>query len=302
MLAEFEQRLVEVVGTHLPAPFTGRAERAPGAQSGTKTLIILGVKKTERVEPDLGSYRAEITPGSTDQRRVVRLTCEVDCHVRAAASEGRTEQMQLLDAAIYALDASDFRDGSALVDAANPDPGFLIAEMRVLRSVSPLDPDAPDAPRMGLSLKAEGWFWPVGTTGETGRQIGEIRVRGVTMPLEILPADPHLAAGGDPISLTVRIRTAGTLLVREQELPPIPFGSVALSLVGPDGGPGAGTLTGGAPGNDGVRVLPVTDGGAIIQYTPPAEAAHDELVVAMENGEGGQGIELGTFVLNVREA
>jgi hypothetical protein len=230
----------------------------------------------------------------------VRLRCSVGVAVRPANNQGREQQLRGLDAALYALEAPDLRDGSALAGAA--DPGFQISTMRVVDARAPLDPTAADAPAVGLTLSAEGWFWPIGVAGEAGVAIGEIRVREALLPVEIAPARPDLVAGGPPVELRLRVVAAGTLRLDGAATTLLPFGALALALAGPGGRPGAGTLAGGADGTAGVRLAPLVDSAATITYTPPAEAATDELVVALDDGAGGQGDVVGRFPLKVREA
>jgi len=82
----------------------------------------------------------------------------------------------------------------------------------------------------------------------------------------------------------------------------IPFGSLAFAVFAADGGPGAGTLAGGTPGAPGVRVVPLVDNAATVTYTPPAEMGSEQLVIAIEDHEGGQGLELRRVPLRIRGA
>ena len=300
MISEFEQRLADVLGTRLSAPFTGRVEVAPGPDPGADPIIFVGTRRAEPVEPDIGSQRPEVAPGSEDHRRVLRLRCTVDVEFHAGSDQGRQQQMAGLDAALYALGAPDFRDGSALVDG--DDPGFLINELRVIDCITPLDPSAEDAPHVGLTLSTEGWFWPVGLAGEAGTQIGEIRVRGAILPLMIEPSSPDLVVGGPQVELTAHFRTIGSLTLREDHIEPLPIEALAFALSGPGGRPGAGTLAGGAAGTDGVRLVELHRGAATIAYAPPDQATTEELVVAMDDGGGGLGLQIGRFPLKTQEA
>jgi len=302
MISEFEKRLAEVLGARLPDPFRGNVEVASGTAGGTDPQILVGVQQAEVVEPDLGSRRPEIVPGSTDNRRVMRLNCTVGVEVRAGTGGNRGQQIQGLDAALYALDAPDFRNGTALITDA--DSGFLIQHMQLTQAIAPLNPTLPNLPLIGLTLSAQGWFWVVGTIGESGRQIGEIRIRGVALPLKILPATPDLVVGGSPIEFTLRLAEISMLRLNQQPdaLPQLPFGFLALTVVGSGGRPGAGQLSGGSPGSGGVQLATLTEGTATIRYTPPAQPAIEELVVGLSDGTGGLGIELGRFALKVRGA
>jgi hypothetical protein len=206
--------------------------------------------------------------------------------------------MQGLDAALYALDSSDFQDGTALRGGA--DPGFLIQQLQLVGASTVADAPPSAAAPVTLNLKATGWFWPVGVAGETGREIGEIRVRGVALPLAITPANPLLAAGGDPVDLALQVGVAQGLRLRANESTALPFDVLAMTLAGVGGRPGAGSLTGGSDGSLGVRLVSLTAGTASIRYTPPPEATTDELVVGLEDGSGQVGVELGRFPLVVR--
>jgi hypothetical protein len=81
----------------------------------------------------------------------------------------------------------------------------------------------------------------------------------------------------------------------------LPIGAVVAAVFGQGGQPGSGTLSGGTPGSNGARILDASSGVATVDYTPGAEAARDTLVIALEDGEAGPGIELGRFTLVVRE-
>ncbi len=300
MIPEFEQRLADTLSARLPAPFTGRVVVAPGSGPVTDTRIVLGARRVSRVEPDFGVTRPVIVPGSTDERRVLRLRCIVSMIVQPGSTANRLELIQARDAALYELEAPDFQDGRALTSTG--DPGFLIQEMRVIDSEAPIDPGAPNAPPVGLDLGAEGWFWPVGVPGVTGIPIGEIRLRGVVVPIEVTPAAPDPIAGGAPIDLTLNLHARGTMRLDggAPPPPPLPFGNLAVALFDPGGRPGAGTLSGGSAGVTGVRLLPLVAGTATVQYTPPANPAIDELVVALEDGSGDLGVEIGRLHLRVR--
>jgi hypothetical protein len=302
MISDFEQHLANVLGSRLPAPFAGRVEVAPGPVTGPGPEILLGVQQIEPAHADIGSQRPETVPGSDDRRRVMRLRCTIGIEVRPHSGQGRQQQMQGVEAALYVLDAQDLRDGSALVE--EDDQGFLIQEMHVVESQVCLDPDKTGAPPVGLTLNAEGWFWPIGEPGETGIQIGEVRLRGAILPLSITPPRPYLTAGGAGVKLTLRVGTVGPLRTSDQvePLPPLPFGSLALTLVDPGGRPGAGTLSGGTAGEGDAHLVALSDGGASVTYIPPAEATIEVLTVALDDGQDGPGIELGQFTLDVQEA
>jgi hypothetical protein len=173
--------------------------------------------------------------------------------------------------------------------------------MKIITSSVPLNTELAAGGRAGLTLTAQGWFWPAGIAGETGVEIGEIRVRGVTLIMRLTPENPRPVAGGPPLSLTISVAATGPLRIGSAE-PALPFGSLAFRLFGPGGQAGAGTLSGGNEGDGASRLVEVVDGRAVIDYTPPALKAEDELVIALDNGENGPGMEIGRFPLNVEEA
>ena len=296
MIADFEQRLAEVLDELMPAPFAGRVQVAPGDVPDDEPAVLLGVTRAERLPDDLGGTPRALAPGADEPRRVVRLRCTVTLRVRPGDDEGRAQQLAGLDAALYALDEPAFRRGGALA-GGDPDPGFLVHDVSVLEGLAPLDPADPLA-TVALSLRAEGLFWPPGLPGQTGAQIGVIRLRGAVLPLEVIvPATAELVAGGPAVTLTIRVGSVGTQVLEDGEpLAASGFGRLALSLRG------AGTLQGGAAGSNGARLVVLDDGSAEIDYVPPAAAGRDELVVALEDGEGGAGIELGRRRLQVRAA
>jgi hypothetical protein len=287
VIAEFEQRLAEVLGGILPAPFGGRVQVAPGTLPANQPAVLLGVTRAERLPDEIGGNPRTIAPGADEPRRVVRLRCTVAVEVRAADSAGRGQQVEGLDAALYALDDPAF--GTSLAGGAD-DPGFHVHELAVVGGQAPLDEDDEEGPA-GLSLLAEGLFWPPGAAGQAGDVIGTVRVRGAVLPLEVsLPLDADLVAGGAAVTLSVRMGAVG----------PPPFGNLALALRGPAGQAGAGTLQGGAAGSGGTRLVELEDGAAEIEYVPPGAAARDALIVALDDGEGGPGLELGQRMLEVR--
>lgn len=288
MITEFERRLAEVLGARLPAPFTGRVSPAPGAGDPNPEVLV-GVRRVDRIDEGFNE-RPELVPGATDPRRVTRLRCEVALTVRGVSD--RADALRGIDAVLYAVDAPDVRDGS-LLRPANGDPGFLLDSLQ-LSSGSIADDKA------GVSsvlLTAQGWFWPVGLQGQSGIVIGEVRVRGIALPLELTPATA-LAAGGPQADFTLRVSTAG--LLRLGGTAPLPFGQLLVQVFAPGHKPGMGALGGGATGGAGARLLSLTDGAARFTYQPPATAAIDELVVSLDDGSGGAGIELGRFALVVK--
>jgi len=294
MITEFERRLTDVLGPRLPAPFTGRVDVPPATLPGDGPVILAGVTHTQASEGNFARHRPEIVPGASDPRRVLRLACGISIEIRAGTGQGRPQQMQGLEALLYELDAPDFRTGQALANGAPADPGFFIQSLQIRESFSAITPGANDL--VTLQLSAEGWFWPVGVAGATGVIIGEIRLRGVTLPLEVVPPRAQLTAGSPPVDLTLRVGggTWGTFALIGK--PALPFGSLAVKLLGPGARPARGTLVGSV---DGVLLAPLTNEEAVVQYQPPDEAASDELVITLDNGEGGPGIEIARYTLVV---
>ena len=298
MIAEFENRLATVLRGRLPAPLAGRVTVAPATTPGPAAQVVLGAVSAQALEPDLGSRRIEAAPGAAGRRRVMRLACDLALEVRAGGGGERVAQMTGLDALLYELEAPDLRDGSAL--AAAGDPGFLVQELRVVGADSPLASVA-GGPALGARARVEGWFWPVGAVAGAGVEIASVRVRGGVLPIEVSPADPRPVAGGAAIELTIRVRPVGALLLGAAA--PRPQLRLAVACVEAGGNaPGAGALSGGTDGTGGARVLTFADGAALVSYTPPATAAHDELLVAFDDGEGGPSVELGRVRLEVRAA
>jgi hypothetical protein len=295
MISEFEQRLVDVLGSRLPDPFTGRVVVA-GQDSAAPSRLVVGVVEARPIEPDFRHRRPEVVPGAPSARRVARLECRIALTVEAGESVTRSQQMQFLDAALFALGAEDIVSGSALNETV--DRGFFITDAHLDRALTPLQISA-DAP-LQLTLVARGLFWPVGLAGQAGVQIGEIRIRGALLPIELTPADPALTAGGDPVDLTIRVATPGSFRVRTGTTAPLPFGSLAVAVFTPAGAPGNGALAGGQAGQGNTRIVPLVNNEAAISYTPPAEAGIENLVIALDDHEGGQSVELGRVPLRVR--
>ena len=96
VLAELEQRLSDVLGARLDAPFTGRTAVAGDADPpGNGPVVRVRTRRVRPRDPDVGAVRPERAPGATDPRRVVRLECELSLDVtpgagrRAAPGRGR---------------------------------------------------------------------------------------------------------------------------------------------------------------------------------------------------------------------
>ncbi|MBK9745249.1 MAG: hypothetical protein IPO91_00580 [Chloroflexi bacterium] len=299
MISDFERRLADVLSARLPAPFTGRVDVPPGSLPGNGPRILVGVTQVQGADGQFGSVRPEVVPGANDPRRVLRLSCAVTVEVRAGApANNRTQQMQGLEQVMYLLDAPDLRSGQALASGAPADPGFFIQSLTLGASIAPIDPTLDDALPVTVSARADGYFWPIGVVGQAGIAIGEIRLRGASLPLAVAAAAP-LIAGAPPVNLTVQVGvgTFGTFALIDK--PALPFGSLAFSVVDAGGRPGKGTLIGAV---DNVRLVPLADNTATVSYDPPDEPAEDVLVVMLDDGAGGAGIEIGRAPLRVRGA
>ena len=287
MLSEFESRLADVLGSRLAAPLAGAVDVAPGA---AQSRILVSVRSASTIDEDLLSLKSERVPGAAPLRRVLRLKCTVGLEFRLPLGGNRADEMQALDQTIYLLGDPEFRDGSALMPADNSDPGFLIRKMELL-SVEP--------PTTAL-LEVEGLFWPVGIAGEDGPTIVGTDIRALFLPVKLSPAEPKLTAGDTFQDLQFEFGSAGTMRVTADTTTHAPFGAVTVSVIDDGGRQGAGTLGGGTAGPHGSRIVPVTNGTASVQYTPPAQPAVDNLVVALENTEGQPNLELARFRLKVR--
>ncbi|MFN7915191.1 MAG: hypothetical protein U0Q55_07610 [Vicinamibacterales bacterium] len=288
MITEFERRLAEVLGARLPAPFAGRVSQAPGSGDANPEVLV-GVRRFDRIDEGFHE-RPELVPGATDPRRIARLRCEVALTVRGVADRG--DALRGVDAVSYAVDAPDLRDGSVLRPSGG-DPGFLIDSLLLSSGVVADD----KAGASTILVTAQGWFWPVGLPGQAGTIIGEVRVRGIALPLELTPTTP-LAAGGPAATLTLHVNTAG--LLRLGGVTPLPFGQLVVQVFAPGRKPGAGALGGGTAGKVGSRLLSLVDGAATLTYQPPATPAIDQLVVSLDDGSGGAGVELGRFAIVVK--
>jgi hypothetical protein len=298
VITDLEKRFADVLGSRLPAPFAGTTTVLPGEPPGAGPSVVLGARSFTLLEPDFGSGRFETVAPVADPRRVVRLAVEIDVEIRPATNEGRAQQLQGLDDVLYALDAPDVRSGAAFVDGT--DQGFRLDGMKVVAGRGAPDPAVPAAPPVGLTVEAVGLFWPPGVAGDAGAVIGEVRVRDALLP--ITASVPVLVAGAGAATVTFTVGTAGPMRLGPAGAPAlvaIPFGSLALRLTGPGGNP-AGTLTGGTAGAAGVRLVTLDAGEGSVGYEPPAAAATDTLVVALDDGGGDQGIELGRVALVVR--
>lgn len=287
MLSEFETRLANVLGSRLPAPLTGAVDVAPGV---AQSRVVVSLRDVFAIDQDLRSLRPEQVPGAAVLRRVLRLRCTVGLEFRLPGGATRVDEMRALDQAIYLVGDPAFRDGSALLPADDSDPGFLIRRLEFQSAEPPTT----------VLLEAEGLFWPVGVAGEDGKAIVRAEIRAAFLPVKLSPAEPRIIAGGAAQNFQFEFGSVGTLRVTSDGVSQAPFGTIVVSVVDDGGRPGAGTLGGGLDGPASSRIVPVSNGLASVQYTPPAEAVVDHLIVALENNSGEAGIELARFKLRVR--
>jgi hypothetical protein len=288
MIAEFEQRLADVLGARLAPPLAGLVDVAPGRD---QARVVLSVRKVMPLEEHLLTVRPEVVPGAVAPRRVARLRCDVGLDVRRLANQTRADQMSAFDELVYALDDVALRGGAPLLPGDGTDPGFVIGALKVSLAEPPAS----------LTLSADGLFWPANVPGETGTAIAEARVRLVLEPLRFTPAVPRPVAGGPPLVVEIDAGVTGTLRLESGgRVTAVPFGSVVLSVVDAGGRAGAGTLVGAGPG--GARVVALAGGRASVEYTPPAAPARDVLVVSIDDGTGGAGLEVARLPLTVRAA
>jgi len=295
MLSEFEQQFQTTLRTKLPAEIRDQVQVATGATN--QTGILVGLRTAEPMPREFGSVRSEIAPGVDVPRRVVRLRCTLDCSfVPIDSTQDRATLMTWLGQVLYVLDDSDVRAGSAFT-SVEPDPGFLIQSMNIESLESPFGIHATNPDRLQLSLTAEGWFWPVGEAGQAGVEIGEIRIRGAIHPVLLTPAKPAFVANGPALNLTITFEARGTSRITSSKLDSDTFGNVTARLEKEDGTAGAGTLSGGTAGDNGTRLLPVTDDQVEINYTPPGIPGNDILLLSIDDNESSSGIEIGRFTL-----
>lgn len=300
MLAEFEQQFQTTLRARLPAAIRDEVQIATGASS--QTGILLGVRSVQPMLPEFRDRRLEVVPGDPEPRRVVRLRGQLALSfVPSDADQPRSTLLEWFDQVLYALDTDDIRSGTAFGGQA-PDPGFRILTLVINSADLPLDIHVDPTAPLVLTLALEGWFWPVGESGQAGVEIGEIRIRGLVHPITIQPAQPDLVANGPAVTLTIAAETRGTARITANALDAAAFGTLAARLEKLDGTVGAGTLSGGTEGANGVRLLPVSAGVAEVVYTPPAEPTTDVLILAIDDSETGSGLEIGRFPLVVRAA
>ena len=222
-------------------------------------------------------------PGDVAPRRVLKLRCTVELDAKLPNGGSRSDQMQAIDGALYLLEDSSMRNGSALLPGDNSDPGFLIRSMAITGGIPP----------QSITMDVDGFFWPKGTPGQSGPAIQQARIRSALQPLLLDPQPAALVAGEPATDFSISFGTSGTTTLTADGIQNSAYGSLVISVMDAGGRPGQGTLAGGAAGPDGARVYAVSDGSAALSYTPPAQAAMEFLVVELDDSAGGPGIELG---------
>ncbi|PZW43007.1 hypothetical protein C8P66_11732 [Humitalea rosea] len=304
MIAAFEQRLATVLGSRLAAPFAGRVQVTPGAGLAGGPHILVASTDVAPAGSDFGiGRRPEPTTQDLARRlRVLRLAVTVELRVVPSDSTERSEAIQGMERVLYAIETADIAAGRAL-DAAPPaDLGFRIARLGLLDARAPTLAD--DDGAAVIHLRAEGWFWPAGAVGETGPEIQEVRLRAGFLSLRLVGGPEPLIAGGAAAALRLESDAAGEMRLRADAPPAAAaFGTLSLALRRADGSPGVGSLTGGAAGPGGTRLVPLTAAGAVFGYTPPAAAGSEDLLIRMADPDGAaRGAVLGRFPLRTAPA
>lgn len=304
MIAAFEQRLAIVLGSRLAAPFAGRVRVTPGEGLAGGPHILVASSDVTPAGSDLGiGRRPELTMQESARRlRVLRLAVTVELRVVPSDPTERSEAIQGMERVLYLIETADIAAGRAL-DAAPPaDLGFRIARLGLLDARAPTLADEDGA--AVIHLRAEGWFWPAGVVGETGPEIEEVRIRAAVLPLRLVGGPEPLIAGGAAAVLRLESGAVGEMQLRADAAPAAAaFGTLSLALRRDDGRPGAGSLSGGAAGPAGTRLVALTAAGAEFGYTPPDEAGSEDLVIRMADPTGvARGDVLGRFPLRTAPA
>ncbi|PCK07956.1 MAG: hypothetical protein COA42_11765 [Alteromonadaceae bacterium] len=298
MISDFETRLATLLGTQLPLPFTGTVARAADNDTahGSEPRIYLGAYKIDAEPKGFGGNRSVEAPGVSDRIRVLSATVYVNINVLPANNEDRRQQLQGIEQLRYLLDDESFQTGAALIDTG--DQGFRIDRMGVLDSVIDVS-NAPNSDRPpGITLVAEGVFWPIGVSGETGVVIDEMRIRGVLVDLQLGSPLPAISAGGSAINIEVRVPKLSAHRLGGDGSS-LDFNRIAIDLIQAGGQAGTGSLAGGSAGTGSVRLIDIVSDTAAFSYTPPAEPITEFLQVGYEDGENGLGKVIKQFRLEV---
>ena len=299
MISDFEQALATLLGLRLPVPFAGHVVVAPPPAAGADPMVVVGVTAITPTTPGFGDQLPQQTPAIASSHRVLRLDCVVTMTVVASTGHGRTQEADGVQQVLWALDDPDVRTGVALADGT--DRGFVLEQLAITGGTTPLDPAADPPVATAATAMTSGWFWPVGLTGAIGRVIGEVRVRGVALPVLVSPTSPTSTPGGPPVVITVSVQLAAStqLTTTGAAEQPLPFTGLIATLRGAGGTVATGTLVGGTGGTTTLRTYPVTNGTATVTYQPPGQGASDVLAVALDDGAGGAGIVIGSVPIEV---
>lgn len=298
MISDFEAQLATVLGAQLDAPFAGMVKVAGSndTASGNQPGIYVGVFKTESKAKGFGNNRNIEAPGVTDRIHVLSATVYININVFAANNAGRIQHLQGIEEIMYLLDEESFQTGTALIDTG--DQGFRIDQMNVTDTIIQVS-NAPESNRPpGISLVAEGIFWPIGVSGKTGVEIDEIRVRGLLSDLQLDGKLPQINAGDSTFDINILLPKLTAQRIGGDNSS-LNFNRIAVDLQQEGGQPGAGSLSGGIAGTGSVRLVNIIDSTATLNYTPPANPAVDILRVGYEDGENGLGQIVKQFKLEV---
>jgi hypothetical protein len=302
MISDFEQELASYLNTHLAAPFAGNVSVSDGEDKGggNHPAIVVGVTRTTWQPAEMGPKHGEIVPGSADLRRVLRLACTVEIAIYPSNSGKRGQEISAMENIAYLLDAPDVRNGKAFVKSG--DQGFIIHSLQLTGGTTPLLSGGTATEAAGLTLEIRGWFWPKGQAGQTGIPIATVRIRGVGHMLSVSPSPTVLYAGGAPHEFTLSLPTTGPLALTDSGATSAgSFGTLYCTLRTRDGSSPSGTLSGGTAAIDGGRLIDISGGEAVITYTPGAKKTVEDIFIALDDGEKGEGIELGRMAIETVE-
>lgn len=296
MISDFEARLATVLGAELPAPFGGVVAVGGGSDTAheNQPRLYVGAYRTEVKPQGFGGNRTIAVPEVEDLVRVVAMKVLVNISVLAASSADRVQQLQGIEQVQYLLDHERFQTGAALVD--NGDQGFLIERMQVRDAWIDVTNAPLEGRAAGITLEAEGVFWPIGVAGEAGVAIDEIRLRGLVIDLKQGVTLPDISAGGSPLVLQLHLEGLASQRLGGDGSS-LPFSHLALDLRQADGSPGAGSISGDSAGAGGVQFVVITDSLVSFTYTPPGSPAQDVLLVGFDDGENGLGQVVNRFNL-----
>jgi hypothetical protein len=299
VISDLEQALVGLLDSGLPAPFAGSVVAAPPPASVNAPVLVVGVTAATPATPAFGSQLPQQTPAVAGSHRVLRLDCTVTVTALPGPGQGRAQQLDGIQQVLWLLDDPDVRSGTALADGT--DRGFVLETLAIGGMTVALEPSAEPPAPPAVTATASGWFWPIGIAGAAGRPIGQVQVRGVTLPVLVSPAQVGGAVGGPPVDITVSVDAASSRITAAGgPSVPLPFTSLVATLSGAGGTAATGALSGGSGGSTTFRTYPMTAGEATVTYQPPTQGASDVLAIALDDGAGGAGVTLGRVPIEVR--